>query len=236
MLDSSPTGLLVMVADARLRDPIVAGLTFVGHEVATATTGEEGLAALRARWHDLVVVDAVLPDLDGLTVPERLRDDGLATATILLAGSSAQERMAGLAAGADDCLSTPFSLDELLLRVEAVLRRRGHRTSRVDRRIAYADLVLDVDGHQVWRAGRPIELSATEFSLLRFLVLNAERVLTRTQILDHVWDGATGRSNIVDSGIRNLRRKIEAASPPIIRTVRGVGYALRAPTPAGVRR
>ena len=172
----------------------------------------------------------MLPDLDGFEVVRRLRADGLRVPIVFLTARDATEdKVAGLTIGGDDYVTKPFSLEELVARVRAVLRRTGGGPEQSGR-LQIADLELDEDSHQVWRAGQPVELTATEFKLLRYLMMNARRVLSKAQILDHVWNyDFGGDGSIVETYISYLRKKVDASEPRLIHTVRGVGYTLRPP-------
>jgi two-component system, OmpR family, response regulator len=222
--------ILVVDGDHYTRDLLRVSLTFVGYVVIVADTSELALDLVGDQTPDLVVMDVTLRDLDGFSLLQRLRSTGHAMPTIFLsARNSIHDRLTGLALGADDYISKPFSVDEVVLRVGAVLRR--HADSGPARRrgqLCYADVVLDDQRHQVWRAGRLVELSPTEFALLRFLIANAGIVVSRARIIEQVWDrDFRGNMAVVDSYIRYLRRKIDDASPPLIQTVRGIGYTLR---------
>ncbi|MFB9299281.1 response regulator transcription factor, partial [Kibdelosporangium philippinense] len=181
---------------------------------------------------DIVVLDVMLPDTDGFTLARGLRtiQDRLPV-LFLTARDAVEDRIAGLTAGGDDYVTKPFSLEEVVLRLRAILRRtNGAETPRDDGTFRYADLVLDEDAHEVYRAGKLVQLSPTEFNLLRYLMVNAERVVSKPQILDRVWNydfGGDGR--IVESYISYLRRKIDSVHPALIHTIRGVGYSLRLP-------
>ncbi|HEX5740219.1 MAG TPA: response regulator transcription factor [Pilimelia sp.] len=215
----------------------------VRYEVRVEETGHAALVAAEEFDPDLVVLDVMLPDLDGIRVAQRLRRSGRTTPVLFLTARDAvDDRIAGLIAGADDYVTEPFSLEELVLRIRAVLRRSpsggpaptGPPGGGAEQaRLSYADLELDADAYEVRRAGQRIDLSPTEFRLLRYLMANAGRVVSKTQILDRVWAydfGGDGR--IVESYVYYLRRKIDRQGPPLIHTVRGVGYALRLPRPA----
>ncbi len=171
----------------------------------------------------------MLPDIDGTEVCRRLRADGVTTPVLFLtARDTTEDKVAGLAVG-DDYLTKPFSIDELVARIRAVLRRDRPETW-VDVRLRLADLVMDEETHEVWRAGTPIDLTATEFNLLRFLLANARRVLSKSEIIDEVWDyGFDGDPNIVETYISYLRKKIDRFDPPLVHTIRRVGYSLREP-------
>jgi two-component system, OmpR family, response regulator len=205
-------------------------LRYVGFEVAVAANGRQALERAAAFRPELVVLDVMLPDLDGFEVVRRLRADGLRVPIVFLTARDATEdKVAGLTIGGDDYVTKPFSLEELVARVRAVLRRTGGGPEQGSR-LQIADLELDEDSHQVWRAGQPVELTATEFKLLRYLMMNARRVLSKAQILDHVWNyDFGGDGSIVETYISYLRKKVDASDPRLIQTVRGVGYTLRPP-------
>jgi two-component system OmpR family response regulator len=215
--------VLVVDDEPSIVDLVATTLRYEGHEVATAATGRAALST--AVWFKphLVLLDVMLPDIDGFAVHE-----GLDTVPViyLTARDSSGDAVRGLTLGADDYVTKPFSLEELVARVRAVLRRvlpDGNPSV-----IAYADLELDENAHEVRRNGRVVELTRTEYELLRYLLLNPRRVLSKRQILDHVWQyDFQGRTNIVELYISYLRRKIDAHGPPLIHTVRGVGYILR---------
>jgi len=209
-----------------------ATLRMVGFEVETTGDGTGALRAAAEFRPDLVVLDVMLPDLDGFEVARRLRAAGRGVPVLFLTARDAvEDRISGLTVGGDDYVTKPFSLEEVVLRIKAILRRCGVGTADGEGAVLrYADLELDEDAHEVRRAGRPIELSPTEFKLLRYLLTNAGRVVSKAQILDRVWSydfGGEGR--IVESYVYYLRRKIDNPGPPLIHTVRGVGYALRLP-------
>ena len=206
-------------------------LRFAGFDVVTAVSGAEARRAVTASRPDLVLLDVMLPDGDGFEVVRRLRSSGPDVPVIFVtARDGVQERVAGLALGADDYVTKPFSLDEVLERIRAVLRRTGRAAARP--RLRVAGLELDEDGHEVRRDGIPIALTPTEFRLLRFLMSNAGRVLSKQQIFDHVWDhNPAGDANVVEPCVSYLRRKVDQGEPHLIHTIRGVGYVLRIPPP-----
>jgi len=206
-------------------------LRFAGFDVVTAVSGADALRAVRASRPDLVLLDVMLPDDDGFEVVRRLRSAGPDVPVIFVtARDGVRERVAGLALGADDYVTKPFSLDEVLERIRAVLRRTGRAAAKP--RLRVAGLELDEDGHEVRRDGIPIALTPTEFRLLRFLMSNAGRVLSKQQIFDHVWDhNPAGDANVVEPCVSYLRRKVDQGEPRLIHTIRGVGYVLRIPPP-----
>jgi len=194
------------------------------------TSGAEAVSAARDVRPDLVVLDIMLPDLDGFEVIRRMREGGRRTPVVFLTARDATEdKIRGLTLGGDDYVTKPFSLEELTARIRAVLRRTAGEPT--PSRLTFADLELDEETHEVYRAGRRVQLSPTEFKLLRYLMLNANRVLSKAQILDHVWNyDFRGDDNIVESYISYLRRKVDNVEPRLIHTLRGVGYVLRKPT------
>ncbi|SDE43514.1 response regulator transcription factor [Glycomyces harbinensis] len=207
-----------------------ATLRLTGFDVRVARSAAEALAAAAAFEPDLVVLDVMLPDMDGFEVAKRLRAERDLPVLFLTARDAVRDRVTGLTVGGDDYVTKPFDLEEVILRVQAVLRRTKAAAPAEDRVLRYADLELDETVHEVRRAGRAIELSPTEFKLLRYLMVNAGKVVSKTQILDRVWNydfGGNGR--IVESYVYYLRKKIDVTEPPLIQTVRGFGYALREP-------
>ena len=224
--------LLVVDDEPNIRDLLATSLRFAGFEVFTASTGNEAIREATEHQPDLVVLDVMLPDMDGFTVTRRLRDRGEQYPILFLtAKDETQDKVAGLTVGGDDYVTKPFSLEEVVARIRAVLRRtHGGSETAVDSALVVGDLRLDEDSHEVHRGDVNIELSPTEFKLLRYLMLNAGRVVSKTQILDHVWDyDWSGEVGIVESYISYLRRKIDVVGEPMIHTKRGIGYVLRAP-------
>ena len=222
--------LLVVEDEPNIRELLATSLRFAGFEVETADNGESALALAEQHEPDLVVLDVMLPDVDGFEVTRRLRERGrLQPIVFVTARDAIGDKVQGLTVGGDDYVTKPFSLEEVIARIRAVLRRtRGMIDEAATLR--FHDLELNEDSHEVRRAGRVIDLSPTEFKLLRYLLLNPNRVLSKLQILDHVWDyDFRGESGIVESYISYLRRKVDASEPPLIHTKRGVGYVLRIP-------
>ncbi|MCW6009418.1 response regulator transcription factor [Micromonospora sp. CPCC 205371] len=222
--------LLVVEDDPNILELLSASLRFAGFDVSTATSGSAAVSAAKDRRPDLVVLDVMLPDLDGFEVIRLMRESGTRTPVVFLTARDAtDDKIRGLTLGGDDYVTKPFSLEELTARIRAVLRR----TTSGDRspsRLTFADLELDEETHEVYRAGQRVQLSPTEFKLLRYLMLNANRVLSKAQILDHVWNyDFRGDDNIVESYISYLRRKVDTQQPRLIHTLRGVGYVLRKP-------
>ncbi|WP_051809498.1 response regulator transcription factor [Actinoplanes subtropicus] len=228
--------VLVVDDEPNISALLSATLRLVEFEVRVVDSGHRALVAVEEFEPDLVVLDVMLPDLDGFDVAKRLRATGSRVPVLFLTARDAvEDRISGLSAGADDYVTKPFSLEEVVLRIRAILRRSqpelaGEAASADSGVLRYADLELDEDAHEVRRAGRLIDLSPTEFNLLKYLLINAGRVVSKAQILDRVWKydfGGDGR--IVESYVYYLRRKIDKTDPPLIHTVRGVGYALRLP-------
>jgi two-component system OmpR family response regulator len=228
--------LLVVDDEPNIRALLSATLRLTGFDVRAAAGGHEALAVAAEYEPDLVVLDVMLPDLDGFEVAQRLRAAGQRVPVLFLTARDAvEDRISGLAAGGDDYVAKPFSLEEVVLRIRAILRRSRVSAATAETEPAagalrYADLELDEEAHEVRRAGKLVELSPTEFNLLKYLMINAGRVVSKAQILDRVWNydfGGDGR--IVESYVYYLRRKIDKSGPPLIHTVRGVGYALRMP-------
>lgn len=224
--------LLVVDDEPVILELLAGALRFAGFDVLTASTGAEALRAAAAGRPDLILLDVMMPGCDGFEVIRRIHDGGPRIPVIFLtARDTPRDRVAGLSLGGDDYITKPFSLDEVLARISAVLRRSTGEAEPASR-LAIADLELDQDSHQVRRAGTEVTLAPREFKLLRYLMTNAGRVLSREQILDHVWDyNFTGDSNIIESYISTLRRKIDTAEPRLIHTIRSIGYVLRIPPP-----
>ncbi|SDO97380.1 two-component system, OmpR family, response regulator [Actinopolyspora xinjiangensis] len=227
--------ILVVEDESSIRVLLESTLRLAGYTVGTAENGQRALVEAERFRPDLVVLDVMLPDLDGFAVTRGLRAAGLETPVLFLtARTEIDDRIAGLSAGGDDYVTKPFSLDEVLLRIRAILRRTGHESggtgTEAPDTLRYADLELDRAAHEVHRAGEYIQLSPTEFNLLSYLMTNATRVVSKAQILDHVWNyDFAGDGRIVETYVRYLRRKIDRFEPPLIHTVRGVGYCLRLP-------
>jgi two-component system, OmpR family, response regulator len=222
--------VLVVDDEPNLAEVVTMALRFQGFEVETAATGREALAAVAKFKPHLMVLDVMLPDMEGFEVATRLGAQRAGVPIIFLTARDATEdKIRGLSGGGDDYMTKPFSLEELVARIRTILRRTGQATAESSR-LSFEDLELDEESREVTRAGSPIELTATEYRLLRYLLLNPRRVMTRAQLLDHVWNydfGGDGR--VLETYISYLRKKLDAHGPPLIRTVRGVGYALQAP-------
>ncbi len=222
---------LVVDDELFLRDAVAASLRFLGFEVTAAETGTDALRLARNRPFDLLILDVMLPDVDGFEIVRRLRRDGNRVPVIFLTAKDAEaDKVAGLTIGGDDYVTKPFGLEELAARVRTVLRRT--RPAPAEPVLSFADLTLNQDTYEVRRGGRPVELSPTEFRLLRYLMLNPGRVLSRAQLLDHVWDYDFGGSSaVVSTYVTYLRRKLMSDGPDLIHTQRAIGYSLRLPRP-----
>ena len=221
--------VLVVDDEENIADVIAMALRYQGFAVETAGTGADALAAVSSFRPHLMVLDVMLPDFDGLEVLRRMRADAPEMPVLFLTARDAvEDRVAGLTAGGDDYVTKPFSLEELVARLRGMLRRSGMAAARQGSELVVGDLVLDEDSHEVRRADELVELTATEFELLRFLMRNPKRVLSKAQILDRVWNyDFGGQSNVVELYISYLRKKIDAGRPPMIHTVRGAGYVLK---------
>jgi two-component system OmpR family response regulator len=222
--------VLVVDDEPNLVEVVAMALRFQGFTVQSAATGREALAAAASFKPHLMVLDVMLPDMEGFEVATRLGAQRAGVPIIFLtARDSTEDKVRGLSGGGDDYMTKPFSLEELVARIRTILRRTGQATPESGR-LVFADLELDEESREVARGGNPIELTATEYRLLRYLMLNPRRVMTRAQLLDHVWNydfGGDGR--VLETYISYLRKKLDAHGPSLIKTVRGVGYALRAP-------
>jgi two-component system OmpR family response regulator len=221
--------VLVVDDEPSIVDAVATALRYEGFDVREATTGRAALASAQEDPPDLVVLDIMLPDLDGLEVTRRLRADGIRVPVLFLtARDSVEDKVAGLTVGGDDYVTKPFSLAEIVARTRAILRRTQGELSEADGRLRFADVEMDEDTHEVWRAGKLVRLTATEFNLLRFFLLNPRRVLSKAQIVDHVWHyDFGGDPNVVETYVSYLRKKLDKHGPPLIQTIRLVGYALR---------
>jgi two-component system, OmpR family, response regulator len=227
--DGKPIHVLVVDDEAVLAELMSMALRYEGWEISTAGDGATAIALARNNPPDVVVLDIMLPDMSGLDVLHKLREQNPGLPLLLLtAKDSVEDRIAGLTAGGDDYVTKPFSLEEVVLRLRALLRRTGVTDESGGAKIVVGDLVLDEDSHEVIRGGDVIALTATEFELLRFMMRNSKRVLSKAQILDRVWSyDFGGRSNIVELYVSYLRKKIDAGREPMIHTLRGAGYVLK---------
>jgi two-component system, OmpR family, response regulator len=225
--------LLIVEDEPAIQDMLAMSLAFVGYDVLRASNGSEAVAHADKVKIDLALLDVMLPDTDGVDLLRQLRKVHPDMAAVFVTARDAlEDRLAGLTLGGDDYVTKPFSLEEVVARVGVVLRRTRPTVSAEAHRITYADLELDEARHEVHRAGQLVSLSPTEFALLRFLMRNAELVMSRAQILDHVWHyDFNGNSGVVESYISYLRRKVDVVDPPLIHTIRGIGYVLKSPAP-----
>lgn len=223
--------VLVVDDEASIMDAVATTLGYEGFDTEQATTGRMALRLAQEQAFDLIVLDVMLPDMDGLEVTRRLRSGGAKVPVLFLtARDSVEDRIAGLTVGADDYVVKPFALAEVVARAHAILRRTKEPGQQDGGRLRFADLVLDQDTHEVWRGDMPVSLTATEFNLLRFFMLNPRRVLSKGQILDNVWHYDFGGDwSIVETYVSYLRRKLDRLGPPLIETRRLVGYRLREP-------
>ncbi|WP_049778212.1 MULTISPECIES: response regulator transcription factor [Mycolicibacterium] len=227
--DGSPIRVLLVDDERALTNLVKMALQYEGWEIDVAHDAAEAVDKYRANTPDLLVLDIMLPDMDGLGVLARLRESGAYTPTLFLtARDSVADRVTGLTAGGDDYMTKPFSLEELVARLRGLLRRSAYLAPADDESLSVGDLTLDAASREVTRAGEPVSLTSTEFELLRLLMRNQRKALSRTDILRKVWDyDFGGRTSIVDLYVSYLRKKIDAGRDPMIHTVRGVGYMLR---------
>ena len=230
--DGGPVRVLVVDDEATLSELLSMALRYEGWEVRSAADGSSAVRAAREFRLDAVVLDVMLPDFDGLEVLRRTRVEAPTVPVLFLTARDAvEDRIAGLTAGGDDYVTKPFSLEELVARLRGLLRRAGMTAASADSRLVVGDLMLDEDSHEVRRGGVLVTLTATEFELLRYMMRNPRRVLSKAQILDRVWNyDFGGQANVVELYISYLRKKIDAGRPPMIHTLRGAGYVLK---PAG---
>ncbi|MDQ6922306.1 MAG: response regulator transcription factor [Candidatus Dormibacteraeota bacterium] len=229
---SNGARVLVVDDEPNITELVAMALRYEGFTVQTAANGRDAVSAVAAFSPALVILDIMLPDIDGIEVLRRLVAQGRKVPIIFLTAKDATEdKVHGLTVGGDDYVTKPFSIEELVARVRVVLRRHAGGENGTSR-LALADLEVDEDAHEVRRAGQVIDLTPTEYRLLRYLLVNAGRVLTRAQILDHVWDyDFGGDASVLETYVSYLRRKVDRYPPPLIQTVRGVGYVLRPPRP-----
>ena len=227
--DGSPVRVLVVDDEVNIAELITMALRYEGWEVSTAHTGTKAVAAAKELRPDAVVLDMMLPDFDGIEVLRRMRAvDASVPVLFLTARDAVEDRVAGLTAGGDDYVTKPFSLEEVVARLRALMRRSGAQQQATTSVLTVGDLTLDEDSHEVVRAGTEISLTATEFELLRFLMRNPRRVLSKAQILDRVWNyDFGGQANVVELYISYLRKKVDVGHQPMIHTMRGAGYVLK---------
>jgi two-component system, OmpR family, response regulator len=230
--DGAPVRVLVVDDEAPLADVVSMALRYEGWDVRSAADGLSAIRIAREFRPDVAVLDIMLPDMSGIDVLRRLRIEAPELPVLFLTAKDAvEDRIAGLTAGGDDYVTKPFSLQEVVVRLHGLLRRSRLVASRSDALLVVGDLTLDEDSREVHRGGDPIQLTATEFELLRFLMGNPKRVLSKTQILDRVWNyDFGGQANVVELYISYLRKKIDAGRPPMIHTMRGAGYVLKPAT------
>jgi two-component system OmpR family response regulator len=231
--DVKPEARLLVVDDEpNIVELLSASLRYAGFDVDVARSGPEAVRVARLVNPDLLVLDVMMPGMDGFDVVRRLRADGLRVPVLFLtARDSTEDKISGLTLGGDDYVTKPFSLEEVIARIRAILRRfEVERQNSANPRLAFADIELDEETHEVWKAGELVSLSPTEFKLLRYFMQNNGRVLSKAQILDHVWNyDFGGDANVVESYVSYLRRKIDTTEPKLLQTLRGVGYTLRRP-------
>ncbi len=228
-IDGTPVRVLVVDDEANLTELLAMALRYEGWEVRSAGSGTAAVKAAREFQPDAVVLDMMLPDFDGLEVLRRMRADDPAVPVLFLTAKDAvEDRVAGLTAGGDDYVTKPFSLEEVVARLRALMRRTAIVTDEASSLLVVGDLTMDEDSHEVTRAGTAIALTATEFELLRYLMRNPKRVLSKAQILDRVWNyDFGGQANVVELYISYLRKKVDVGRAPMIHTMRGVGYVLK---------
>ncbi len=227
--DGSPVRVLVVDDERTITDLLTMALRLEGWRIHAAASGQQAVSAAKRHEPDVIVLDVMLPDFDGLEVLRRLRAERIDVPILFLTARDAvEDRIAGLTAGGDDYVTKPFSLEEVVARLRGLLRRSGIQQTRSRSELVVGDLVMDEDSREVSRGGRLVELTATEFELLRFFMRNPRRVLSKPQILDRVWNyDFGGQANIVELYVSYLRKKIEADEPPMIHTKRGAGYVLK---------
>ena len=227
--DGSPIRVVVVDDEQSLADLVAMGLKYEGWDVKTAANGQQALQAVREFRPDAMVLDVMMPDLDGMAVLQRLRQSGDDVPVLFLTAKDAvSDRVAGLTAGGDDYVTKPFGLEEVVARLRGLIRRTA-AAAEESSVLWVGDLMMDEDSYEVRRGGKQVDLTATEFELLRYLMRNPRRVLSKAQILDRVWSyDFGGRASVVELYISYLRKKIDTLGPPMIHTVRGVGYQLRA--------
>lgn len=232
-MSNTEARILVVDDEPNIVELLSVSLRFAGFEVRSAVDGASALETARSFCPDLLVLDVMMPGLDGFEVLRSLRSAGSRTPVLFLtARDSPEDKVTGLTLGGDDYVTKPFSLEEVVARIRAVLRRSGtgEGTGARTSRLSFADIELDEDSHEAWKAGEPVALSPTEFKLLRYFLQNPGRVLSKAQILDHVWQyDFGGDANVVESYVSYLRRKLDSSEPRLLHTLRGVGYVLRPP-------
>ncbi|MBO0855249.1 MAG: response regulator transcription factor [Nocardia sp.] len=232
--DRTPEARILVVDDEPMIVELLSvSLRYQGFEVATAANGAEGLDRSKQFRPDALIVDVMMPGMDGFGLLRRLRADGIdAPVLFLTARDEIEDKITGLTLGADDYVTKPFSLEEVVARLRVILRRSGHVVEETESsRIRFEDIELDDDTHEVWKAGEPVALSPTEFTLLRYFMVNAGTVLSKPRILDHVWRyDFGGEVGVVETYVSYLRKKVDTGPDRLIHTLRGVGYVMRAPS------
>ncbi|MCR8900094.1 response regulator transcription factor [Gordonia sp. GONU] len=224
--------VLVVDDEENIRQLLSVSLKFQGYDVDTAADGPAAIDRCRSRKPDILILDVMMPGMDGFGLLRRLRADGIeAPALFLSARDSVEDKVNGLTIGGDDYVTKPFSLEEVVARLQVLLRRSGFgEEQQASSRITFADIELDDETHEVFKAGKPVQLSPTEFTLLRYFMVNAGTVLSKPRILDHVWNyDFGGEVNVVESYVSYLRRKLDNGEKRLIHTLRGVGYVMREP-------
>jgi two-component system, OmpR family, response regulator len=231
--DGTPVRVLVVDDEVNIAELISMALRYEGWAISTAHTGTKAVREAKDQRPDAIVLDIMLPDIDGLEVLRRIRANQPDVPVLFLTARDAvEDRVAGLTAGGDDYVTKPFSIEELVARLRGLMRRAGARRVEDSNVLTVGDLELDEDSREVWRGGDEIVLTATEFELLRFLMRNPRRVMSKAQILDRVWNyDFGGQANVVELYISYLRKKIDAGRAPMIHTMRGAGYVLKPATP-----
>ena len=229
-VDNGSARILVVDDEPNIAELLSAALTLEGYQVGVAATGAEAIEQVRSFRPNLVMLDVMLPDFDGTEVCRRLRNQGEHVPIVFLTARDAtQDKVEGLSMG-DDYVTKPFSIEELMARIGAILRRAGEVAAADTSTLRFADLSMNIDTHEVWRDEQPVDLTATEFNLLRYLLENARRVISKSELLDNVWGFEfRGDPNIVETYISYLRKKIDDREPALIHTIRRVGYTLRLP-------
>lgn len=232
--DRTPEARILVVDDEPMIVELLSvSLRYQGFEVAAANNGAEGLDKAKTFRPDALIVDVMMPGMDGFGLLRRLRADGIESPVLFLtARDEVEDKVTGLTLGADDYVTKPFSLEEVVARLRVILRRSGHAVEeRKSSRIRFEDIELDDDTHEVWKAGEPVSLSPTEFTLLRYFMVNAGTVLSKPRILDHVWRyDFGGEVGVVETYVSYLRKKVDTGPDRLIHTLRGVGYVMRAPS------
>ncbi len=232
--DRAPEARILVVDDEPMIVELLSvSLRYQGFEVTSAVNGAEGLDRAKTFRPDALIVDVMMPGMDGFGLLRRLRADGIeAPVLFLTARDEVEDKVTGLTLGADDYVTKPFSLEEVVARLRVILRRSGHAVEeRKSSRIRFEDIELDDDTHEVWKAGEPVSLSPTEFTLLRYFMVNAGTVLSKPRILDHVWRyDFGGEVGVVETYVSYLRKKVDTGPDQLIHTLRGVGYVMRSPS------